>query len=82
MRNCTLPWPALPCAGGKWQDWCFLASARVMRRAPRQLCCWIFHQLARLLRREDQFHQMPTMAFFIEEGLMVSGEESCVCSVP
>ncbi|XP_062457207.1 adenylate cyclase type 10-like [Rhea pennata] len=40
--------------------------ARAMRRAPRHLCHWIFHQLARLLSREDQFRQRPAMAFFVE----------------
>ncbi|XP_062457255.1 adenylate cyclase type 10-like [Rhea pennata] len=40
--------------------------ARAMRRAPRHLCGWIFHQLARLLSGEDQFRQRPAMAFFVE----------------
>ncbi|XP_062457205.1 adenylate cyclase type 10-like [Rhea pennata] len=40
--------------------------ARAMRRAPRHLCRWIFHQLSRLLSEEDQFRQRPAMAFFVE----------------
>ncbi|XP_062457173.1 adenylate cyclase type 10-like [Rhea pennata] len=40
--------------------------ARAMRRAPRHLCRWIFHQLARLLSGEDQFRKRPAMAFFVE----------------
>ncbi|XP_068777455.1 maestro heat-like repeat-containing protein family member 7 isoform X2 [Struthio camelus] len=78
----ALPWPALPCAGGTWLEraercqrrfacspeaqHCLLASDRAMRGAPSHLRCWLFHQLARLLRREDQFHQLPVMAFFVE----------------
>ncbi|XP_068766433.1 maestro heat-like repeat-containing protein family member 7 [Struthio camelus] len=40
--------------------------ARAMRGAASHLRRWIFRQLARLLRREDQFHQLPVMAFFVE----------------
>ncbi|XP_068777457.1 maestro heat-like repeat-containing protein family member 7 isoform X4 [Struthio camelus] len=84
----ALPWPALPCAGGTWLEraercqrrfacspeaqHCLLASDRAMRGAPSHLRCWLFHQLARLLRREDQFHQLPVMAFFVEKRRMQS----------
>ena len=52
---------------------CLLASARVMRGAPRHLCRWIFCQLASVLRRQDQCRQLPAMAFFVEVGLTASG---------
>ncbi|XP_062457159.1 adenylate cyclase type 10-like [Rhea pennata] len=46
--------------------YCSPLCNRAMRRAPRHLCRWIFHQLARLLSGEDQFRQRPAMAFFVE----------------
>ncbi|XP_062457160.1 adenylate cyclase type 10-like [Rhea pennata] len=54
--------------------------ARAMRRAPRHLCRWIFHQLARLLSGEDQFRQRPAMAFFVEllDGLDLAEMDDAV----
>ncbi|XP_068779815.1 uncharacterized protein [Struthio camelus] len=56
-----------------------IVVARELRKSPAPEQRWMLNQLVALLEREDEFREIPAMAFFSEVGLMTGGAS---CHLP